>query len=422
MCERFAFYIMMAILVLFLSAKFGLTGGQAGIIYSVFYFSIFVLTIVGGVIADKIRNHRGTVFVGLISMAAGYFIIAIPTPVSVSSGLFLTLICLGLFVIAFGNGLFKGNLQAMIGQMYDDPKYSKMRDEGFSLSYIFLNISVLLAPLVVYAVNYLELGFHYAFAISVFAMAISLSIYWLNEKKLPTPKTMEVYAIKMDIKEVRQRLYVLLFVFLVLNLFYFAFYQNGLTLTLFARDYANLNDIGLDTRALQSINPLFVILLMPILLLIFSILRKRDKEPSTTKKMAIGMGIAAVAFVVMALGSIGLPDFKTVMHQGCLSDAERVTPFLLIGTYFTLTLAGLFLAPLGISFVSKVSPPKYQGLMQSLWMGGASIGNSLLFLGMMLYEQIPIWTMWTVFATVCLLSMIIMLLMMKWVEKHGLKK
>lgn len=148
MGERFGFYTMMAILVLFLQAKFGLSGKDAGLIYSVFYFSIYILAFVGGIIADKTRNYKGTILMGIIVMALGYLMVAIPSPTPVSNKiLFLTITCAGLFVIAFGNGLFKGNLQALVGQMYDNEKYGKMRDSGFSLFYMFINIGAIFAPM-----------------------------------------------------------------------------------------------------------------------------------------------------------------------------------------------------------------------------------------------------------------------------------
>lgn len=145
MGERFGFYIMMAILTLFISAKFGLSETTTGYIYSAFYASIYILALAGGVIADKTKNFKGTILVGLILMAIGYLIIAIPTPTPVPSmALYLGLTCFGLLVIAFGNGLFKGNLQALVGQMYDDPKYSNLRDAGFQIFYMFINIGAVL--------------------------------------------------------------------------------------------------------------------------------------------------------------------------------------------------------------------------------------------------------------------------------------
>ena len=121
MGERFGFYTMMAILVLFLTSKFGLSNTAAGVIYSLFYCLIYLMALVGGIIADKTRNYKGTIQTGLIVMAIGYLLLAIPTPTpSPNKVLYLILSCIGLFVIALGNGLFKGNLQALVGQMYDN--------------------------------------------------------------------------------------------------------------------------------------------------------------------------------------------------------------------------------------------------------------------------------------------------------------
>ena len=168
---------------------------------------------------------------------------------------------------------------------------------------------------------------------------------------------------------------------------------------------------------IQSINPLLIVLLTPIIMGLFGWLRARGKEPSTPKKIAIGMGIAALAYVVMAIGSYDLPLKSELDAMGGLSDAERVTPFLLIGTYFILTVAELFISPLGISFVSKVAPPHLQGVMQGGWLGATAIGNQLLFIGAILYESVPIWLTWTVFIIACTLSMLIMLSMLRWLER-----
>lgn len=491
MGERFGFYTMMAILVLFLQAKFGLSGTHAGLIYSIFYFSIYILAFVGGIIADKTRNYKGTIMVGLIVMAIGYVMLAIPSPTPVSNKvLFLVISCIGLFTIAFGNGLFKGNLQALVGQMYDNEQYGKMRDSGFSLFYMFINVGALFAPLMAvgmrngwlarsgyeynsvlpelchahidgtitakasgelstlanevssvpvtditaFAHDYLNVfttGFHYAFGISLFAMFISLVIYLSNRRKFPVPSVkkaksdVDATTVQMDAREIKQRLYALFAVFGVVIFFWFSFHQNGLTLTFFARDYTDLSGLVINlgfvtikgAEIFQSINPLLIVLLTPIIMGLFGWLRARGKEPSTPKKIAIGMGIAALAYVVMAIGSYDLPLKSEVDAMGGLSDAERVTPFLLIGTYFILTVAELFISPLGISFVSKVAPPHLQGVMQGGWLGATAIGNQLLFIGAILYESVPIWLTWTVFIIACTLSMLIMLSMLRWLER-----
>lgn len=498
MGERFGFYTMMAILVLFLQAKFGLNGKDAGLIYSIFYFSIYILAFVGGIIADRLRNFKGTILTGILVMAVGYLIIALPTQTPVppeTRTLMLILTCFGLFVIAFGNGLFKGNLQALVGQMYDNEKYGKLRDSGFSVFYMFINLGAIFAPFIAigirnwwlnnngfkydadlpsmchthlnegltgrarerflemkeasgasadmgldaFAREYLDVfvtGFHYAFGIAIAAMLISLVIYLVNRGKFPTMQKKKKQSIEqaepgelqLSAKELKQRMYALFAVFGIVIFFWFSFHQNGLTLTMFARDYTNLEGIAINlgfvviegAEIFQSINPFFIVLLTPIVVGLFGWLRARGKEPSTPKKIAIGMFIAASAYIVMAVGSLGLPEFASIdSKQGGvpLDMGMKVTPMLLIGTYFILTIAELFISPLGISFVSKVAPPQYQGVMQGGWLGATAIGNQLLFIGAILYENVPLWLTWSMFVVACLISMAAMLFMLRWLER-----
>ena len=484
MGERFGFYTMMAILVLFLQTKFGLDGKNAGFIYSMFYALIYVLALVGGLIADKTRNYKGTILAGLFVMAGGYLLLSIPTQTPVpNKALFLTFSCLALFMIAFGNGLFKGNLQALVGQMYDNEKYGKMRDSGFSLFYMFINVGAMFAPLVApelrkwwlssngflyeaglptlchqqlngtltgegsakfaelaqqvsgnavpvdqfstFAANYLNIftkGFHYAFGVAIIAMLISVVIYMTNKKGFPDPKNKVkaaagTNAVEMSIHEIRQRIWALFAVFGVVIFFWFSFHQNGLTLTFFARDYTELKLFGMSISVehFQSANPFLVVFLTPVILGIFGWLRAKNMEPSTPKKIAIGMGIAATAFVLMAVVSkiSNLPLHSEIVGR----SSVLVTPWLLIGTYFILTVAELFISPLGISFVSKVAPPHMQGLMQGGWLSATAVGNLLLVIGAIFYESIPIWLTWVLFATACTISMFTMLFMLKWLER-----
>ena len=155
MGERFGYYIMAAVLSLFLCSKFGLSDTSAATIYSVFLAGIYVLSLVGGIIADRTQNYKGTIMVGIIIMALGYVCLAIPiTATSANFTGLLALTCAALVLIAFGNGLFKGNLQAIVGQMYDDfeakalkeggevalNKVKGRRDTGFQIFYVFINI------------------------------------------------------------------------------------------------------------------------------------------------------------------------------------------------------------------------------------------------------------------------------------------
>lgn len=484
MGERFGFYTMMAILTLFLMSKFGMSGEEAGRLYSIFYGAIYILALVGGLIADKTKNYKGTIIAGLIIMSLGYLFLAIPSLI-VSQWIALS----ALLVIAFGNGLFKGNLQALVGQLYDNDKYSKKRDSGFQIFYMFINIGGMFAPFAAVWVrnwfvqaqgfaynsdlpglcwqfingtmspdvlngrftelatqvsggvtpdmstfaeaylNAFNTGFHYAFSVAIFAMLISLIVFFVYKRVLPDKKVVVATAgdkpqmskeqIRQDAKEIKQRIMALFAVFAVVIFFWFSFHQNGLTLTMFAKDYTQLKIFGMDISAeiFQSINPFIVVFLTPVIMALFAFLAKRGKEPSTPRKIGIGMGIAALAFVIMALGSIGLPTLKEVNAMGGLPFDQRVTPWLLFATYFILTVAELFISPLGLSFVSKVAPAHLQGLMQGCWLGATAVGNFSLFLGAMMYENISISVTWTVFVIVCAISMIAMFSMVKWLER-----
>lgn len=483
MGERFGFYTMMAILTLFLMSKFGISGGEAGQFYSIFYGAIYILALVGGLIADATKQYKGTIIAGLLIMTLGYALLAVPSLIS-TKWVALAM----LLIIAFGNGLFKGNLQAIVGQLYDNEKYSKMRDSGFQIFYMFINIGGMFAPfaavwvrnwfvqsqgfaynsdlpglcwqfkngtmsqeiidgrftelatqvsggttpdMTTFADNYLNAfntGFHYAFSVAILAMLISLVIFLVYKRVLPDKQKVATQAskttaskeeIKQDAKEIKQRLAALFAVFAIVIFFWFSFHQNGLTLTMFAKDYTQLEVFGISISAeiFQSTNPFIVVFLTPLIMAFFAFLAKRGKEPSTPRKIGIGMGIAATAFVLMAIGSIGLPTFNEVEAMGGLPFEQRVTPWLLFATYFILTIAELFISPLGLSFVSKVAPTHLQGLMQGCWLGATAIGNFSLFLGAVMYESISISVTWSVFVIVCAISMIAMFAMVKWLER-----
>ncbi|MDR0766204.1 MAG: peptide MFS transporter [Odoribacteraceae bacterium] len=500
MGERFGFYIMMAVLSLFISSKFGLNEKSTGLVYSIFYASIYVLALVGGLIADKTRNYRGTILAGILVMALGYLIIAIPTPTPVPhKALYLTLTCFGLLTIAFGNGLFKGNLQALVGLMYDrnKAKYEEYRDPGFLIFYMFINVGAIFAPLIAvglrnwwliknnfgYNANLPELcheflgkgagmkpeqlaklneyaneavlqgtpgdlatfcneyldvfnrGFQYAFMAAIGAMCISLVIYLFNKKKFPDhakekkmDKTTHVASteVKMAADEIRRRIWALFAVFGIVIFFWFSFHQNGYSLTYFARDYIDLNVIDIDlwitrlkgAELFQSVNPFFVVFLTPLVMWIFGRMRAKKKEPSTPKKIGIGMGIATLGFLFLLACSAALPDQSALkdMSKSAL-DTMRLTPLVMVGMYFILTVAELFISPLGLSFVSKVAPPHLKGTMQGCWLAATAAGNGLIFIGGWLYTSVPLWACWLVFAVACAISMIVMLSMVKWLER-----
>ena len=500
MGERFGYYIMNAVLVLFLCSKFGLSEGVSGTIYSCFYAGIYILSLIGGLIADRTQNYKGTIKTGLVIMAAGYVILSIPILATAgNTSWLLSLTCLALFLIAFGNGLFKGNLQAIVGQMYDNfeadaakkgPEALKIakdkRDSGFQIFYVFINVGGLIAPFVapvlrqwwlgtnglVYNAqlpalcheyinaaatmapealanlqalmtaaggqiadmaaacqNYLQIfneGIHYSFIASVAAMCISLVIFFISQKQFPTPaKKVAAQSVSYTAeekaamaKEIKQRMYALFAVLGIVIFFWFSFHQNGMSLSFFARDFVDSSAVAPEVW--QAINPFFVITLTPIIMAIFASLAAKGKEISTPRKIAIGMFIAGLAFLFLAIFSM-MKGYPSANEYKALPIAEQMAQkahwWVLIVVYFFLTVAELFISPLGLSFVSKVAPKNLLGLCQGLWLTATALGNLLLWIGPLMYNAWPIWQCWTVFLVVCLVSMGVMLGMVKWLEK-----
>ena len=505
MGERFGYYIMNAVMLLFLVSKFGLPDGTAGVIYSVFYFGIYVLSLVGGIIADRTQNYNKTIQWGLIIMAIGYVVMAIPLFSKNADGAILdsgagwatilTITCMALLFIAFGNGLFKGNLQAIVGKLYDEfeeeaakkgpealAEAKKRRDSGFQIFYVFINIGGFFAPFIApflrewwlkahhfvynadmsglchqflangqetqkftetmaavlqdgyvftdtaaFCSDYITVfnqGVHFSFIASVIAMAISLIIFLVNKYKFPQPAKKEAaqevqYTAEEKqamATEIKQRLYALFAVLGIAIFFWFSFHQNGQSLSVFARDFVITDAIAPEIW--QALNPYFVIVLTP-LMIIFN----KKVTMSTPRKIALGMAIAGSAYLFLMIFSIvkNYPsgeEFRLLdAAQMAVAGLSKAAPWVLLVTYFLLTVAELFISPLGLSFVSKVAPRHMVGLCQGLWLGATAIGNLMIWLGPVMYNEWPIKYCWAVFAAVCFVSMAIMLGMVKWLER-----
>ena len=489
MGERFGYYIMNAVLVLFICSKFGISDGTSGLIFGVFYFLIYVLALPGGIIADRTQNYKRTIITGIVVMAIGYGLLAIPV---FSSGGF-ALAMIALVLIACGNGLFKGNLQAIVGQLYDDfeaeaakqgpealASAKEKRDSGFQIFYVFINIGGVIAPFVAplvrewylktkgliynadlprlchkfimntmegndmsnltqlsgganldtFCQNYLQVyntGVHYSFIFSVLAMLISLFIFVAVKNKLPNPvkkvkaATQEYTEAERlaDAKEIKQRMAALYAVLGIAVFFWFSFHQNTQSLTIFARDFVDTS--ALAPEILQFINPFFVIVLTPVIMWIFASLIRKGKEVSTPKKIALGMFIAACAYIFLIIIAV-VHNYPSGDAFKALPEADKVAmktgPWVMIVTYFFLTVAELFISPLGLSFVSKIAPRHLVGMCQGLWLSATAVGNLLIFLGVRMLNAFPQqWMTWAVFALICLTSMAVMLGMLKWLER-----
>jgi POT family proton-dependent oligopeptide transporter len=540
MGERFGFYTMVAIFVLFMQAKYGLSSDTAGLVYSTFMVCVYFFPLLGGLLADKVLGYGKTVSLGLVVMFAGYALLAIPT--RMASG--FALVVAALAVIAIGTGLFKGNLQALVGNLYDDPKYDALRDRAFTIFYMGINIGAMFAPTASEAIsnwvlrganltydaripalangflkgtladaapylgfaqaqdaavtldtlgkfseryiNALGKSYHFGFGVACLSLIVSMLVFWgfkkhykhadLTEKQKSRSEAHKAQVVELTSQQTKERLVALGLVFFVVIFFWMAFQQSGLTMTFFARDYTQpsvgkLTNLWLDLFGLlpiflavaglvlclrkgssrstrlaggiafavfavlavlryggyapvnefqpqrfQHFNPFFIVSLTPLVVGYFGWLNRKGKEPSAPRKIGFGMLITAVSFAILVVGSLGLPSPGQL--GGLVAPAEsQVSVYWLITTYFILTIAELFLSPIGISYVSKVAPPKYKGLAQGAWFAATAAGLYLMGLVGGLWMRVPLWALWSILVVACLLSAGFMFGVMKKLER-----
>jgi POT family proton-dependent oligopeptide transporter len=534
--ERFGYYTMLAIFVLFLQAKFGFDAKQAGNVYSTFLAFVYFMPFIGGILADRF-GYGKMVTIGIIVMFLGYLCLAMPVQ---SNSLALWAMYAALALVAIGTGLFKGNLQVLVGNLYDAPEHKGKRDSAFSLFYMAINLGAMYAPSAATAVtNFflkkhslfydanipalahqylngtitaenteklthladlqgmanLDLGafsqlyidvlsgaYNYGFGVACVSLIVSILIYKAFSN---TYKHVDVIAKKADKTtttvsteeltpaQTRSRIIALSLVFFVVIFFWMSFHQNGLTMTFFARDYTakiasgftrfgfdilnmtlawiavyvginifqaatrkgkwisggifaallagivvrylNMPEtIGIEPQIFQQFNPFFVVVLTPVSIGLFTALANAQREPSTPRKIGFGMLIAACGFVILTIGSLGLASPAAL--GGAVSDA-LVSPNYLISTYLILTFAELLLSPMGISFVTKVAPPKLKGLMMGGWFAATAIGNYLCkTISHIWGSGMELWQIWAVLISVCLISALFIFTIMKRLE------
>ena len=490
--ERFGYYTMLAVFALFLRANYGLSPAMAGTIYSAFLMFVYFFPLIGGMMADKFGFGK-MVTTGIIIMFAGYLLLSVPLG---GDSVALVVMLAALLLIGFGTGLFKGNLQVMVGDLYNDPQYKDKRDSGFSIFYMAINIGALFAPTAAIKIKeYAEqtLGYssndayHFSFAVACASLILSIAIYYAFRSTFrhteggakKDAKAADAAPVEeLSKEETKQRIVALCLVFAVVIFFWMAFHQNGLSLTYFADEFTAQSAEGLQAMCFdvwnlvavifivyalfslfqsktakakgisaavivaaiaflclqfdengivkvsapifQQFNPFYVVALTPVSMAIFGSLAAKGKEPSAPRKIAYGMIVAAIAYALMAFGSFGLPMPQTEMGADGNPVAVHVadvTPNLLIMVYLVLTFGELLLSPMGISFVSKVAPPKYKGMMMGGWFVATAIGNQLVMVGGLLWGPLPLWAVWSVFIALCLLSALFMFVMMKRLEK-----
>lgn len=482
--ERFGYYTMLAVFLFFLQDNFGFSMGTSSSIQAAFLGIVYFVPLFGGMLADKFGFGK-MVTSGIVIMFLGYLLLSLPLG---AGAMALGVMALALLFICVGTGLFKGNLQVLVGNLYDDPKYSAKRDEGFSIFYMAINLGSMFAAAVAlsimaWAQDSLGISkgdsYHYAFAVACASLILSIAIYYAFRKtfahadraKIATPGT-EVVEEELTPAQTKERIICLCLVFAVVIFFWMAFHQNGITMNQFAREYTATSETGfmslflskslsfteirsfwnlllcvitvygvlnifqsktakgktvaslitvasvgvlaykamnvtgevaVEAPIFQQFNPCFVVALTPIIGIIFGALAKKGKEPSSPMKIGLGMLVAAMAFVVLLVASWSLPAAEEQAAAVAAGTATLVSPNWLISTYFVLTIAELLLSPIGISFVSKVAPPKYKGMMMGGWFVATAIGNFLIMVpGLMWGMDLSI--IWGVLIGICLVS------------------
>jgi len=264
--ERFGYYTMIAVFALFLRANYGLSPAVAGTIYSSFLMVVYFLPLIGGFMADKFGFGK-MVTIGIIIMFLGYLLLSVP----LGGNTFALLVMIAaLLLIGLGTGLFKGNLQVMVGNLYDDSRYAAKRDAGFSIFYMAINIGALFAPTAAVKIKeYAEtaLGFssndayHFSFAVACVSLIISIAIYYAfrstfrhaegGKKDAAAEADKAANVPELSKEETKQRIVALCLVFAVVVFFWMAFHQNGLSLTYFADEFTANKATGLQSMAFE---------------------------------------------------------------------------------------------------------------------------------------------------------------------------
>ena len=363
MWERFAFYGMRALLVLYMVQSLMFSTQKAGHIYGWYTGLLYLTPLLGGYLADRYFGQRRCITAGAIFMTIGLFLLAFGP-----KSMFL----LSLFFMIAANGCIKSNISSVLGLLYGDN--NRQKDSAFTIFYMGINVGAFLSPLVcgTIAVKY---GFEYGFAAAGCGIVLGLIFYKLFENKLlgenglkpvqqefsdPNEKTASLTGVQM------QQLTSLIILIIFTIPFWVCFEQAGSSLTLFAQYATNRIVFGYEipTGYFQSLNPFFIIVLAPLMSLLWENLRQKDKEPTSVEKFAIALFLMTFAYIILSFA-------------GYLSVKSMISPLWLVLGYFIMTVSELCLSPIGLSLVSKLAPKQFLSLTMGCWFLMCFLGNLL---------------------------------------------
>ncbi|KAA5532123.1 peptide MFS transporter [Taibaiella lutea] len=407
MWERFSYYGMRAILILYLTKAY-IEGGlaidtsQASLLYGYFTGLVYFTPLIGGWLADKFIGQRNAITIGGIVMMLGQFTLF---AINTHTGMYL-----GLFLLIIGNGFFKPNISTLVGGLY--PQGDSRRDSAFSIFYMGINLGALIAPLIIglltdnifstkdAAGNIVSYGYKYGFLAAGIGMLIGQILFnSLAKKHLgslglrpghPSLETIKDTAALdetnpslvegtilpeankevVDPKAEKQRISVIFIFFCFAVFFWAGFEQAGSSISLYTDKFIDRHFFGYEipTSFFQSINPIFIVALAPIFAAFWS--SKWGKKLSTPLKMGLGMVILGVGFWFM-LGAVA----ERKAHGDIADIANKAGLMWLVMTYFIHTIGELCLSPVGLSVVTKLSPPRLASVLMAVWLLASSVAN-----------------------------------------------
>ncbi len=405
MWERFSFYGMRALLVLYLVNVVRWSDARADHLYGTYTGLVYLTPLIGGYLADKLIGTRRSLVIGGCIIAAGHFALAFETMASFYIGLALVII---------GTGFFKPNVSTMVGQLYKPG--DRRRDAGFTIFYMGINLGGFIAPLIC---GYLAQGagfrhllesagldparsWRWGFAAAGVGMLVGLAVYLsLRERYLPgigLPYRTTLHSGARDgtlaepplTTAERRRVVALLLTFVFTVIFWMAYEQAGSSLNLFADRYTNLHVLGMSVPSswLQSEQPFFVLLFAPAFAALWQALGARGKEPSTPLKMAIGLACIGGGYLFMVAAG-RLVDTCLAGHGS--GSCAVAGPGWLSSFYLFSVLGELCLSPVGLSYVSKLAPARYASVLMGAWFlaiaGGEKLAGELAALTSRMHSQ-----------------------------------
>jgi len=406
MWERFSFYTMLAMFTLYLrdttGQGFGWSSDRATGLYANYLMFVYASPLVGGWLADRRLGYRRAVMIGGLFFMAGHLLLSIRSvPV--------VYVALGCLVV--GNGFFKPNVSAMVGNLYADG--SHLKDRAYNIFYMGINVGAFLAPVVAEFVK-TRFGFHPAFAVAAGGMVVSVLILWRFKHLLegvdrPRAAAAGAAPLPIDAVPTPRRIGALIVIYLIVIIFWMVFHQNGSTLTYWANENTDWNVSGIISNA---INPAWVLLLTIPLVAVWRWLDSRGREPSTPVKMMLGMLATSLAFFVLFVGA----RMAEATVTGTNIYAYKVSPLWLLGAYGVLTTGELMLSPMGLSLVSKVAPRHLRGIMMGGWFVATAIGNKLTQIGQ-LWDDMPHSSFWLLLSGCALVMALVLFALLRPLKK-----